>query len=505
MSSRMRQARASPRRHDRETVPSWQRLSPPRVPLAARLTPYQSGDHGIVCGLASSRHVAGLGDMRFFRRKIKDLPKDNSSHRQTVLAPSAFDARAGRVLRYDDYLFMADDEAMIASTVMIDLDRGAHAVQVHGTFSSPLDGRGATITLLDGGTDTIIRTQTLVPVVGQGGDGVLLTTIVCPTQIKNARLLLRTYPGCTFRLDRVSLSSVEYQSEFAIVNKSYRKDLEWSVCLYRSFSRFQQQYIPFYIVVPCDDISLFSYKFASEFTQGKISSQPLLLTEEEIFEICSITIPRSFSGWHTQQIIKLCFSKLRLARSYLTLDSSMIFTKRLIMSRFYDRSHLVTSALPIKKSDFFSYLVESGENGWLDGGLVNISRSFERISSFMQNKTDATNSYISCTGIFNSKLCLALEDYSRERNIDGFVGLIEMAPYEFAWYGEFVYAQQNSHFHARDPHLMTLIHSPEDALAVRSGTRSSEPHHFGLMFQPPASEQCDPEELFRLLSEGILR
>lgn len=152
------------------------------------------------------------------------------------------------------------------------------------------------------------------------------------------------------------------------------------------------------------------------------------------------------------------------------------------------------------QNEFFTSLQSSGEQGWLDGNLVNISASFSQICNFMENKTAATNVYISCTGLFESLTCREMELFAISKGVDGYIGLIKIAPYEFAWYGEFVYSQRGSVFFPLGPYFMTLAHSSQHVEEIKRGQFYIQPEHLGVMFQPPASELCVPGEAFSVLT-----
>jgi hypothetical protein len=286
-----------------------------------------------------------------------------------------------------------------------------------------------------------------------------------------------------------------YRSEFALVNKSYDKDLRWSVALYRSWFRTDPNKVPFYVIVPQKDIRAFSRAFAYEMRMGQIGWPPYIMAEESLFEMVDVQVPADFDGWRVQQVVKLCFAKTGYARNYITVDSSMIFSRPLALADFIRDGEMCTAAEPTSKAAFFQSLRDCNEPGWLDGEVVNISQSFERMCEFMENTGADTNAYISCTGMFNSDLSIELDEFARRKGIEGYVGLLKISPYEFAWYGEFVFSQRRKQFRPHNPHIMTLAQSEEQADEVLAGSYKIADHHYGLMFQPPAVNLVDPEQV----------
>ncbi|SBP90003.1 DUF6492 family protein [Thiomonas delicata] len=280
--------------------------------------------------------------------------------------------------------------------------------------------------------------------------------------------------------------------DFAVVNKSYAKDMEWSVALYKSWRKHAAREAPFFMVVPKEDIVNFERRFELEVEQGAVTERPFLLTEEDVLHVSGIACPPEFTGWHVQQIIKLCFSKTKLARHYLTLDSAMIFTKPFDYRTLYsDDGVFCTAASPLRKEDFYRCYQHVDEKGWLNGELVNLSKSLEAICAFMGNDSEFTHQYIGGSGFFDSELAIGLEKYANEKGFCGFVGLISMAPYEFAWYGEYVFMLHRDKFRPKGPLIMEPCITLPNLKDLYDGNFNIPDHLFGVLIQPPASDQCE--------------
>lgn len=408
-------------------------------------------------------------------------------------------------LAYDKCLFAHGKTGQLAECRISELRDRQYELLILGSALSTAGFEGCAITITRASDGTVLHCESLQSCYRSEAGTCFSIIFDNRNSHGDINILISLSAEAHFRIDAINIIDADYLSDFAILNKSYLKDLPWTVVLYRSWVRFSQVDCPFYVVVPARDLAVFVEAFRAELAGCRISRMPNIVTEEWVFSVGNIIIPGHFSGWQTQQIVKLGFSKTRIARQYLTVDSTMIFTKPFDFRLLLKSGSIYTAANPTNRGVFFEYFRRVDEKGWLNGKLVNISESFDAICNFFENYSNETNAYISCTGLFNSNLTHELEVYTRSKGIDGFVGLIQIAPYEFAWYGEFVFSQRRSQFVPHDPHLMTLGHSEEHARALSDGLMQSEGRHMGIMLQPPASELCDPELIFAMVQGGELR
>lgn len=407
-------------------------------------------------------------------------------------------------LTYDDCIFSSRGRGCLTRSPRFSLAKDVHLIKVQGeNFGlSGLDDSFFEIFDAAGGRR---YEQSLLAGISHDQKTLASFIYTSPENEGDLEICISVPEGTNIRIDAIEIHQARYMHDFSILNKSYRKDLMWTVALYRSWCRFTQIKHPFYIVVPKNDLSTFIDAFTAEMESGRISRFPNIFAEEWVLASANIEPSPGMSGWHIQQLIKLCFSKLKIAANYLTMDSTMLFTKKFDYSSLLHDGSIYTAAAPISKIDFFGQLRNNNEDGWLDGKIVNISESFNRICTVMENHTESTNAYISCTGMFNSDLSAELDAFAHSRGVNGFVGLIQIAPYEFAWYGEFVYSQKRSRFIPHDPHLMTLAQSAEQAEMIDRCEFDTHNHHFGVMLQLPAADLCDPESLYNAIAEGRLR
>ena len=124
------------------------------------------------------------------------------------------------------------------------------------------------------------------------------------------------------------LESYEYQYDLAVLNKSFKRDLERSVILYKSFEKYflGAEKVPFFMVIPVKDWELFIDRFQDLKEQKEIKLLPQFITEQEVFERCNESdVP--IEGWLSQQVIKLCFGSTRIAKNHIMIDSDNYFVK----------------------------------------------------------------------------------------------------------------------------------------------------------------------------------
>jgi hypothetical protein len=99
-----------------------------------------------------------------------------------------------------------------------------------------------------------------------------------------------------------------------------------------------------------------------------------------------------------------------------------------------------------------------------------------------------------------SDLAKKLEALAISKGIDGFVGLLDIAPYEFAWYGEFVYTKYPHLFIPRDPVIMTFCHLESHARDFLDGRFEVGRDQWGILFQPPTTNIIAPEVAYEVLN-----
>ena len=279
---------------------------------------------------------------------------------------------------------------------------------------------------------------------------------------------------------------------FCAVNKSYAKDVYWSVALYSSWITFSKKDAPFFVVIPRRDLTLFQEEFLKNFPDNL----PIFLSEEDFLDHIDVKIPIEFNGWHTQQIIKLGFAKTGWADRYIALDSAMIFQKPFDWEKDWgEQSKLfLVCGLDIKER-YYSYLDTIDEKTWLRSALVPARISYEEIDRIIQHD-GSQGGWYPAPSIFDSAIVQQLESFLRDREIDGIVGAIQIAPYEFRWYGTYLLKYFSESISLINADYFKPIISKESADEFLLGQQHLTDRQIGFLFQPPASDFINPKEVF---------
>jgi len=293
-----------------------------------------------------------------------------------------------------------------------------------------------------------------------------------------------------------------YHYDFAVVNKSFLRDLKRSLNLYQSFEKYfvGASDVPFYIILPKKDLKYFEDKFAELKNQGHISNLPKFLTELEVLERCAEPdITRE--GYWTQQVCKLCFGLLGIAKNYLVLDSDCYFTKRFDKKILFIGDKIKTYAGKLTDDDikenkeersFFLRKPPIFNN-------INIYDSRMLPKKFFGNRNPIFYDFVIAGPIpFSSDAVFRMRNFIKDKELN-FSMLINLYPWEFQWYGEYMLQHENFFLM---PRLFTYINSnkicvPEVGL----------PGHYGIAYQSilysPASgesEQRDDDDIVYLRS-----
>lgn len=283
-----------------------------------------------------------------------------------------------------------------------------------------------------------------------------LQTILLGDENDNVEIRVYVDGLCKLGIDLIEIHRI-LSDEFAMVNVSHKKDLHWSKILLQSWDKFASTKTPCYVIVPEKQVELFNTNFYKMYIDKKISLIPFVFSEEAVFRYVGIFIPENLSGWLIQQLLKLCFSKVNLAKNYITIDSATIFTKQFDWStELFKNGHIVTSARLHDRKERNRYFLSVGERGWLLGKDVNINECYEAIECLFGNDSNSVYHNIGETNFFCSEILMELEDFAYKHNISGFLGLIELVPLEPAWYGSFMANKKQRIFFPRDPDLTVV-------------------------------------------------
>ncbi|ASX27504.1 hypothetical protein BA173_00980 [Rickettsia sp. MEAM1 (Bemisia tabaci)] len=114
-----------------------------------------------------------------------------------------------------------------------------------------------------------------------------------------------------YNFNNIVQEKYKYQYDFAVLNKSFTRDLNRSLHLYESFEKYfvDAENTPFYVVVGKDELDLFKNAFTDLKNKGAIQRMPNFMTENEVLEKCGEPDVTIQGNW-TQQVCKLCFGTL---------------------------------------------------------------------------------------------------------------------------------------------------------------------------------------------------
>lgn len=259
-------------------------------------------------------------------------------------------------------------------------------------------------------------------------------------------------------------SDFGYQYDFAVLNKSFKRDLERSVILYKSFEKYfvNAENTPFFIVIPSKDWKLFLDKFRDLESRKEIKILPQFMTEQEIFQRCDDE-DVSDHGNVAQQVVKLCFGSTRIAKNYLMMDSDNYFLKEFNPKILFKNGEPRTISWKLPKS-----VVEDNKNINLTCAYDPILRNYDKMSAydmhmFMKDlfgdKNSKPHGFVISPFLFNSDSLFRMKEFIHKKGGYKISHLIKMIPYEMQWYGEYVL--QHEKFISGRP-IFSLIGSPDE-------------------------------------------
>ena len=273
----------------------------------------------------------------------------------------------------------------------------------------------------------------------------------------------------------------EYKYDLAIMNKSFKRDLERSVVLYKSFEKYflGADKTPFYIVIPARDWDLFTDKFKNLKENNEIKNLPQFITEQEVFERCNEP-DVSQDGNMAQQVVKLCFGATKIAKNYIMMDSDNYFTKNFNPEVLFENNTLKTFAWKMTNE-----VIEKNKNYMVNHCYTEpILRNPKVISAydmnlfikeFFGNKNKEFFGFVISPQLFNSDALSRMKEFIDKKGGYKISTIIHLIPFEMQWYGEYIL--QHEKFIKSDG-IMTLISSPDECHPEDGG-----PNAYGLWFQ----------------------
>jgi hypothetical protein len=240
-------------------------------------------------------------------------------------------------------------------------------------------------------------------------------------------------------------------TDFGFLLKSYGADFGSVKKLVSSFHDFNVECLPMHIVVPKSDVQLFE----------TFSSASITIVNEESVDVQFAVKPVNGirPGYINQEIVKLAYHLTNSFDNYLCLDSDAVFVR------------------PFSKSDFmapdgnpYTVLVEDRDlqtdadyfrEHWTGRQLA-----LDRIRTHLGIKPNVT--LLTCHGfqILNSKVLRGLEaELFGKNNVENYLDLLAISPYEFSWYNFFIQSRSVIPLHIREPYFRVLHTGKQFALS----------------------------------------
>lgn len=200
--------------------------------------------------------------------------------------------------------------------------------------------------------------------------------------------------------------------------KSYRGDIDRYAVLCQSVQKHNPEKIPFYTVVPREDLPMFRDRFgnASEW-----------LADEDILDISDVG-----QNWIGQQLVKLNFHKTKIAKNFLLVDSDFFFIKD------FGRNDLLFDAdtpftVISSKELFFHGLLRKDDDEYI-GMLNEVLFLMGRAKKFTNRP--GPDLYFMPGPIWSSKVLEHMDEYLLRRNGFKHYDVLRYCPFENNWYGE---------------------------------------------------------------------
>ncbi|MFZ2997675.1 DUF6492 family protein [Sphingobium sp.] len=331
----------------------------------------------------------------------------------------------------------------------------------------------------------------------QAGPGLItIFSLHIPQDVSDLEIRVTVADDTRLKFQGVRIKERNPDRDYALLNKSYASDAHWSVILFGSYLSYVKPEVPFYLVIPKQDEALFARLFDSALVTGFVERLPIILYEDWVLEKADNVPPAHFDGWHVQQVVKLAFSKLGLSRHYLTCDSAQFFTRPFDFGAALFRDGILcTTARPQVRGEINQHFINTGEICWLRGAIVPAGEAFDAIDAhFSADLASLKYHYIGCNGIFDSDICLALEDRAAAFGYANFCGLLAVSPYEFAWYGAFVTYCHPELFKPIEPCILRPIVEPDQLFD--GDVPTGQDGYFGYLFQKPACDTLQPMQTY---------
>lgn len=209
--------------------------------------------------------------------------------------------------------------------------------------------------------------------------------------------------------------------KFSFMLKTYENDFIYAKRLIKSFSKFNEDHIHCFVVLPTISKDLFCSFFLTE------ELQDVTLIDEESFQNLSEDSINGISvGYINQEIIKLSFWEKGLCRNYMCIDSETQFIRPFFYSDFMHDDEVPFSVLfedKELKSDPLYY-----NTFWIER-----QKCLDRIADELDFHEKP---FKTCHGFqtFSSFVLKTFKDQFMKSKGYSYLDLMKISPYEFTWY-----------------------------------------------------------------------
>jgi len=236
--------------------------------------------------------------------------------------------------------------------------------------------------------------------------------------------------------------------------KSYRGDFQSAKRLIDSFTKNNADHLLLTVVVPSEDVELFS----------PLADSNISILDENAFssDLAAEPFDGMRLGYINQQIIKLAFWEKDIYDDYLVLDSDMVFVRP-----FHRRDFMATEDTP------FSFLVEDNDlqtdARYYEEHWRSRSAHLDRIKELVELHDSRT---LTCHNhqVFSSRVLESLKtDFMLPRGYS-YEDLIRISPYEFSWYNFWLQKSLVIPIVIREPAIKMLHHEGQHLEYAVRGT-----------------------------------
>lgn len=232
---------------------------------------------------------------------------------------------------------------------------------------------------------------------------------------------------------------------FVLFCKTYRGDYVRFKMLKRSIDQYNVEKIPLYVVCPKADLDMFVALRGRD-----VDYEYVVLTDEEVLGMEE----EHEQNWYSQQAIKMAFHRMKICNFYLSLDSDSYFISPFGISDFmYDDG---TPYLVMHENKDFRVFCNTVDEG-------NVFASARKIKEFF-GRTGRDYQFLTTPCVFSSEVFARLES-----EVDSFENLIDIAPLEAFWHGEYLLKLGTMNFKPCEPFFKCFNYDVEYDAIRRTG------------------------------------